>query len=467
MTACPHCHQPLPSDAPAGLCPACLVRQGLRTTSPARHGAFEPPAVEELDALFPQLTVHNLIGRGGMGAVYRATQSGLGRDVALKVLPLDATSDPSFAERFIREAQSLARLSHPQIVTIFDFGETKDHYYLIMEFVDGVNLRQLMESGCDAAEALAIVPQICDALAYAHAQGIVHRDIKPENILIGRDGVVKIADFGLAKLLDAGDRDFSLTGHRDVLGTVSYMAPEQVERPLEVDHRADIFSLGVVFYELLTGELPLGRFDPPSKRVTLDVNLDEVVLRALEKEPLRRYQSAQEMRTKILTASSARPSDADPVAPSAMSQSQPSTSATHAPPRTRISWAAVFGFLMIPLPFLLFVPVQMDVGSGPDVSVSAAPSMILTMVLPVVCLIAPTLLGCWSISSIRREPRRLYGMGLALFDAMLYPLLIADGVIFAVLDDTPLMTEFLGLILFVINVIVFFKVYAALRIKAE
>ena len=192
-----------------------------------------------------------------------------------------------------------------------------------MEFVDGVNLRRLLDTGKLAPEeALAIVPQICDALQYAHDHGVVHRDIKPENILLDKSGRVKIADFGLAKLMGreavgcvkrtdecaAGrSRCVSrtlrppLTAAGQVMGTPQYMAPEQIEHPQEVDHRADIYSLGVVFYQMLTGELPIGRFAPPSKKVQIDVRLDEVVLRALEKEPERRYQQASEIKTRVET----------------------------------------------------------------------------------------------------------------------------------------------------------------------
>src|SRR5439155_8960289 len=150
-----------------------------------------------------------------------------------------------------------------------------------------------------------IVPQVCDALGYAHAQGVVHRDVKPENILLGRDGRVKIADFGLAKVADPAG--VSLTGTRQAMGTPHYMAPEQWEKPGTVDHRADIYALGVVLYELLTGELPLGRFDPPSQKIKLDVRIDEVVLRALAKEPDRRYQHAGQVKSDLERIGSAAP----------------------------------------------------------------------------------------------------------------------------------------------------------------
>ena len=171
-----------------------------------------------------------------------------------------------------------------------------------MEFVDGLTLRQLLHTRkLSPPEALIIVPKICEALQYAHDQGIVHRDIKPENILLDKQGRVKIADFGIAKIIGQTPKDVSLTGAKDVLGTPHYMAPEQIEKPATVDHRADIYSLGVVFYEMLTGELPLGKFQPPSAKVQIDVRLDEVVLRALEKEPERRYQQVSEVKTLVET----------------------------------------------------------------------------------------------------------------------------------------------------------------------
>ena len=259
--------------------------------------AYVAPPVEEVAKLFPQLEVKELIGQGGMGAVYLARQKALDRLVALKLIR-PRENDPTFAERFVREAKAMARLSHPQVVAVYESGEAGGLPYLVMEYVEGVTLRDAMrERKLTPAEALAIVPQICDALEYAHSQGVVHRDVKPENILLGRDGRVKIADFGLAKVTDPAG--VSLTGTRQAMGTPHYMAPEQWEKPGEVDHRADIYALGVVLYELLTGELPIGRFDPPSQKIRLDLRLDDVVLRALAKEPDRRYQHASDVKTAL------------------------------------------------------------------------------------------------------------------------------------------------------------------------
>jgi predicted Ser/Thr protein kinase len=234
------------------------------------------------------------LGRGGMGVVYLARQTKLDRLVAVKVLPPETGADPAFAERFGREARALAKLNHPGIVTVHDFGRSNGHSYFIMEYVEGVNLRQRLQAGrIPLHDTLQLVGQICDALQYAHDKGIIHRDIKPENILIDQAGRVKIADFGLAKLLGR-TADVGLTHTGQVMGTLNYMAPEQLEKPLEVDHRADIYSLGVVLYEMLTGELPLGRFTPPSQKAGVDGRLDDVVLRTLEKEPGRRYQQVSE-----------------------------------------------------------------------------------------------------------------------------------------------------------------------------
>ena len=246
-----------------------------------------------------------------MGVVYKARQKTLNRFVALKLLAPERVQDPKFAERFTREAQALAALNHPNIVTIHDFGQAGGFYFLIMEFVDGLNLRQLLRMRkFTPEEALAIVPPLCDALQFAHDRGIVHRDIKPENLLLDKTGRVKVADFGIAKMLgaalagSAGGPAAPENATQAAVGTPSYSAPEQKTDPRRVDSRADIYSLGVVFYELLTGELPGQRIEPPSKKVQIDVRLDEVVLRALETAPELRYQQASDVKTMLQTIAS-------------------------------------------------------------------------------------------------------------------------------------------------------------------
>jgi hypothetical protein len=279
-----------------------LLQAGLDATS-ARTTPFNAPctapSLAELAPHFPQLELLEQLGQGGMGAVYKARQTRLDRLVALKILPKDAAHPAEFANRFAREARAMARLSHPNIVIIHDYGEAGGWFFFIMEFVDGVNLRQAIKAKTvEPKEALSIVAQVCDALQYAHDESVVHRDIKPENILLDKRGRVKIADFGLAKLLGQTSTG-PLTHTHQVMGTLGYMAPEQMEGTREVDHRADLYSVGVVFYELLTGELPMGRFAPPSQKVQVDVRIDEVVLKTLEKEPERRYQQASQIKQEV------------------------------------------------------------------------------------------------------------------------------------------------------------------------
>jgi len=269
--------------------------------------AAQPPLPPgQIAPHFPQLEVLECLGRGGMGVVYKARQKTLNRVVALKLLAPERVNDPKFADRFVREAQALAALNHPNIVTIHDFGLAGGFYFLLMEFVDGLNLRRVLQARKLAPEeALAIVPSICDALQYAHVRGIVHRDIKPENILLDKEGKVKIADFGIAKMLGANN-DASSPGTperatQSALGTPGYHAPEQKTDPQRADTRADIYSMGVVFYEMLTGELPGKKIEPPSKKVHIDVRLDAVVMRALENAPELRWQTARELRTQVET----------------------------------------------------------------------------------------------------------------------------------------------------------------------
>ena len=316
--SCTRCGAAIPSNSPAGACPVCLLEFGIGTgppTSASGTGSLNLPPIERLQRAFPQYEILHLIGHGGMGAVYQAIQRPLDRPVAIKILAPRWAEQPTFAERFLREARTMARLSHPNIVGIFDFGQVDSLYYLVMEYIEGVNLRDAMTvQKMKPSEAFSVIGQICDALQFAHDQGIVHRDVKPENILLTRKGTVKIADFGLAKLIATDHFDVSLTGTHQVLGTVNYMAPEQFEHPETVDHRADLYALGVVFYELLTGELPMGRFAPPSQKAGVSSQLDEVVMRTLEKEPARRFQQASEVKTAVYAATR-DPDREDPAPP--------------------------------------------------------------------------------------------------------------------------------------------------------
>ncbi len=313
---CPQCQSPIPADAPGGLCPACVLLGVAGPTNPSQSASANAPTLEEIAAAFPELEVLEIIGQGGMGIVFKARQPRLDRFVALKILPPALAAQPGFAERFTREARVLARLAHPHIVAIYDFGESAGFFYLIMEFVNGVNLRAAMRAGVKPEQALLLVPRICEALQFAHDHGVLHRDIKPENILLDTTGTPKLADFGIAKLAGEESMKTGLTATGAALGTAAYMAPEQVEKPATVDHRADIYSLGVVLYEMLTGELPLGRFAAPSEKSTVNRGVDDVVMRALEKERERRQQSAGEMKTEVENAST-QPQSAAPALKSA------------------------------------------------------------------------------------------------------------------------------------------------------
>lgn len=311
--ACTSCGKNLPADYPPGLCPLCLMDVAMHPTQDDTLPVRAPQrllSAEDLAPHFPQLEILGCIGRGGMGVVYQARQKALDRLVALKLLAPEQEKDAAFAERFAHEARALAALNHPNIVTVHDFGESGGFYYLLMEFVDGVNLRQAMQgSHLSPEQALAIVPPICEALQYAHEHGIVHRDIKPENLLMDKNGRVKIADFGIAKMVGRSETETPggvTEGPRSTLiaGTPHYMAPEQRSTDARADHRADIYSLGVVLYELLAGELPATQLQPPSQRGTMDARLDEIVARALQQSPENRYQTIAEMRTHLATLSS-------------------------------------------------------------------------------------------------------------------------------------------------------------------
>ena len=303
--ACPRCLSPIPERAPGGLCPRCLL-DGANAPTDAGLGtqSWKTPTLAEIASAFPELEVLGHLGTGGMGCVYRVRERDSGRISALKVLPRELATDPAFVERFEREARTLSRLRHPHIVGVHGFGQAGGFCFLLMEFVDGANLRQALRSGrFTPQQALALIPPICEALQAAHSQGVLHRDIKPENLLLDAEGRVKIADFGIAKLLEgpgasAGEA-YTLTRTGARIGTPHYMAPEQVETPEQVDHRADIYSLGVVFYELLTGELPLGRFPAPSIKAGLDARVDDIVFRALAKERELRQQTADQMKAEV------------------------------------------------------------------------------------------------------------------------------------------------------------------------
>jgi Protein kinase domain len=286
-----------------GLDPRALL---ARRDTGERLRAWLPPEPDEIAALFPQYEILEIIGRGGMGAVYRARQSSLNRLVAIKLLPPEAAADSVFAERFRNEARVLARLQHPHIVAIHETGQTaQGHLFIVMEFVSGLDLAQLLAKGpLPPARALGIARAVCEALEFAHQQGVVHRDIKPANVLLSDDGAVKVADFGVARVRAETD-ETRLTFTGLALGTPDYMAPEQRQGG-DVDGRADLFSLGVMLYEMLTGELPRGAWQPPSRKAPSGAHLDAVVEKAMQPDPARRPRNATELRASLTQGASSR-----------------------------------------------------------------------------------------------------------------------------------------------------------------
>ena len=287
-----------------------LLAQGLLGELPKDH--WQPLLPEELDPLLPAFEVSGILGRGGMGAVYEGIQTSLKRRVAIKLLPPEVATDGTFAERFQREAISMAALAHPNIVNIHDFGQTTGgHFFFAMEYVDGADLSKLIKTGeLDSKQVGSIITQICDALGYAHEKGYVHRDIKPANIFVTQDGRVKVGDFGLAKLVSGDDADdlfeqMGLTQTGYAMGTPNYVAPETLKSGVEVDHRVDIYALGVMLYEMFTGSVPRGAFAPASqKNAQVDTKFDAVVTRAMQEEPADRYQSTQELKSDLQAAES-------------------------------------------------------------------------------------------------------------------------------------------------------------------
>ena len=258
----------------------------------------------------------SLIGAGGMGEVYRARDTRLLRDVALKVLPPSFTSDPERLRRFEQEARAVAALNHPNIVSVYDVGNAEGVHFIVSELLEGETLRQrIMLGALPSRKAIELAVQLANGLAAAHEKGIVHRDLKPENVFLTRSGRLKILDFGLAKLRSPHGDGETLDGETvqtsagQVLGTAGYMSPEQVKGE-PADHRSDIFSFGSILYEMVSGERAFKRStsaetmtailndDPPelsSRTTSIAPALDRIVRHCMEKQPGQRFQSAQDI----------------------------------------------------------------------------------------------------------------------------------------------------------------------------
>ncbi len=301
----PDASDPLPAII-RGLNPGELFARGMQTVKMSGVGSgggpWTPPRIDEMTRLFPGYEILTLLGHGGMGAVYKARQISLDRIVAIKLLPLQIGRDREFTERFTREAQTMARLHHPNLVALYNFGQTPEgHLFFVMEYVEGATLHDLAHTrALTPARVIRIMGQVCEGLASAHREGVVHRDIKPPNILVDVHGVAKVADFGLARSTKANSGQ-TLTIRGMVVGTLDYMAPEQ-RRGERVDQNADIYALGVVLYEALTGQLPRGVFPPVSQLIGTPHAIDEIISRAMQQDPAKRFQSAMELKLALDTA---------------------------------------------------------------------------------------------------------------------------------------------------------------------
>jgi len=299
LSRCAECGNIIPPGSPLAQCPVCLIKLALDVSRPrtAKTGRVDSLPADVVNSWFSDLEIDHLIGAGGMGAVYLAHQPSLGRVVALKVVMVDNTEDDLALERFTREAKLLARLSHPNIVTVHEIREHHGHVCLLMEYLEGGNLRSMLRDGSLTEQSvISFAEQICRGLSFAHKSGVIHRDIKPENLLLDSHGVVKIADFGLAKMTQS-DVAFSpiLTFTGQVVGSAHYIAPEQVEAAERIDHRVDLYALGVVIYEMLTGVRPAVDYQAPTKFRKLDPRFDVLVQKLLKRSPEQRFQNADDV----------------------------------------------------------------------------------------------------------------------------------------------------------------------------
>ncbi|HBJ86035.1 MAG TPA: hypothetical protein DDZ88_19650 [Verrucomicrobiales bacterium] len=327
------------------------------STSSKPSGGWQPPTLEEMQAMLPQYQFECLLGRGGMGAVYKAVQVSLDRPVAIKVLPVDLIddADSQFAERFKNEARTMARMNHPSIVDVYDFGETQTGLlYIVMEFINGTDVAQMIAAQGKLPEdyALSITAHVCDALNYAHRNGVIHRDIKPANILINMEGAVKVADFGLAKQSDAGQS--GLTKTNMAMGTPDFVAPEALIPGIPLDGRADLYAIGVMLYQMLTGEIPRGIWSLPGTKLGTDPRFDAIITKAMQTDREVRYQSAADLRRDLDTIltlpraalvaqqqaaaeATARATQAQKQAASGPQRRSPTPPAQHAPPPVKKS----------------------------------------------------------------------------------------------------------------------------------
>ncbi len=301
---CPRCFHVNPDGQEACVkCNTALPKIKIEAAEPSAPFAPMPNTLQlrRGQVVAKRYTVLNLIGRGGMGCIYKVHDNILGEDVALKTLLPQFVQDKLVVERFFNEARIARRLAHANILRVHDIGTAESIVYISMEFLQGKSLRAILEGlppgqRLPIKQTLRIIDELCAALEYAH-QYTIHRDIKPENIMVAMDGSIKLMDFGISKLMDNN----RLTGASIVMGTPFYMSPEQVRNSRDVDARSDIYSVGVVLYEILTGNVPTG-VPRPASQIMKDVPqaLDAIVAKCVDPDPRQRYANASELRAALL-----------------------------------------------------------------------------------------------------------------------------------------------------------------------
>jgi serine/threonine protein kinase len=321
---------PVPSDAgsepPRPPAPKQVVKsEQILTPNERPPGPRPPPPVDFAQPpVRPELPGYDcleLLGRGGMGEVWRARQHSLNRIVAIKILSPSLAVEPDFVRRFERESSALAAISHPNIVTVYDRGSANGVWYFVMEFVEGRSLRDRMDARPPRAEMLRLFTQVARAVDHAHRRGVIHRDLKPENVLLDHMDNAKVADFGLAGMSEVGRSSLTMTAV--AMGTAHYMAPEQRRDAKNVDGRADLYSMGVMLYELFLHEIPAGKFPTPKEKIPdLDPRLDTLVMSMLDQDPEKRPARASDV-IEILDACQSSPPPPVEIAPAPSSALPP------------------------------------------------------------------------------------------------------------------------------------------------
>lgn len=359
---------------------------------------FEAPSPQELNGLLPAYEVTAFIAKGGMGAVYKAHQNSLERDVAIKILPREFGEDADFRKRFEDEAKAMAKLNHPNLIGVYDFGEIDGMFYIVMEFVNGKSLHHSAHgTAIEQKQTLELVQGICEGLAHAHEAGILHRDIKPANILLDTKKRPKIGDFGLARAADSSEKDGV------IFGTPDYTAPEVIRDSDAVDKRSDVFSIGVILYELLTGKLPEKNYVPASQIEDVDPRFDKIIRRATHPSPTLRFADAAAMGRDI---KSLREALEKAVSVGIVTQAPPQAPAKEHTPATVTK---VAGVVAAPTKTAAPVPAATETGSpanlppAPAVELSTGPNWELVRNLVIIVILLLAIFGMYKAYESRKE----------------------------------------------------------------